>query len=83
MKLTKDELSKLQDQLPGLGADAAKSLPDGIEYSITLDKDQLPTLVETKVQGQSVKVTMSKWGEAVTIKAPPASEVGTFSMPAS
>jgi hypothetical protein len=82
VSLSKDEISKLQ-QLPGLGADAAKSLPDGIEYSITLDKDQLPTLVETQVQGQSVKVTMSKWGEAVSVKAPPASEVGTFSMPSS
>jgi hypothetical protein len=39
--------------------------------------------VETQVQGQSVKVTMSKWGEAVSVKAPPASEVGTFSMPSS
>ncbi len=81
VKLTKDELSKLQ--LPGVGADAGKSLPDGIEYSITLDKDQLPTLVETQVQGQSVKVTMSKWGEAVKIAAPPASQVGTFALPKS
>lgn len=83
VKLTQDELSKWQTKLPGMDAESLKSLPEGIQYSITLDKDQLPTLVETQVQGQSVKVTMGKWGEAVSIKAPPASEVGSFSMPAS
>lgn len=83
VRLTKDELSKLALQLPGVGADAAKNLPDGIEYTITLDKDQLPTVVETQVQGQSVKVTMSKWGEPVKITAPPAGQVGTLELPKS
>ncbi|CCH77346.1 conserved exported hypothetical protein [Nostocoides japonicum T1-X7] len=80
--LTKEQLQAQKDrEFPGLGGANANTLPDGVEYTITLDKDGLPRTMDTTVSGQHVTVTMSKWGEPVDISAPPAGEVGTFSMP--
>lgn len=84
VRLTKAQLeAQKNNSFPGLGDKAGSSFPDGIEYTITLDKDSLPVSTKTTVEGQVVTVTMSKWGEAVDISAPPAGEVGTLTMPSS
>jgi hypothetical protein len=83
IKLTKEQLAAQSGNLPGMDAETLKNLPNGLNYSITLDKESLPTLVETEVAGQKVAITMSKWGEGVKIAAPPASEIGTLQMPKS
>ncbi|MBT9256369.1 hypothetical protein KMZ32_17660 [Phycicoccus sp. MAQZ13P-2] len=84
--LTKEQLSamvKKQSGLPGLTEEALKQVPDGVTYDMTLDAEGLPVTVDMDMGGEKMSITYSKWGEPVTVEAPPASEVGTFEMPTS
>jgi hypothetical protein len=87
VKLTKEQLAAaVKEQtgaLPGVTEESLKQMPDGMSYDMTLDKDQLPVSITMDVSGQSMKMTYSKWGEPVDVKAPAASEVGTFELPTS
>lgn len=87
VKLTKEQLAaavkKQAAGLPGVTEESLKQMPDGMTYDMTFDKEQLPTQVAMDVSGQALKMVYSKWGQPVTIKAPAASEVGTFDFPTS
>ncbi|QIM20041.1 hypothetical protein G7075_00955 [Phycicoccus sp. HDW14] len=87
VKLTKEQLAaavkKQAAGVPGLTEESLKQMPDGMTYDLTFDKDQLPLTMSMDVSGQALKMTYSKWGEPVSIKAPAASEVGTFELPTS
>ncbi len=86
VKLTKEQLAagvKAQGAgIPGLTEKALEQLPDGVTYELALGDDLLPRSVQTDL-GNGEKMTMmyARWGEPVDVKAPAASEVGTFQMP--
>ncbi len=86
VKLTKEQLAagvKAQAAgIPGVTEEALKQLPDGVTYEMKLSDGYLPMTVETDL-GNGEKMTMiyARWGEPVDVKAPAASEVGTFQMP--
>lgn len=54
-----------------------------VKARYTLDAENRPTLMVVDVQGQSLKIAFGGWGTPVTIKAPPADQVGTFELPTS
>jgi hypothetical protein len=58
----------------GTSADTA-SLPKTVTYDMYVDKDNLLRKIEMSISGQEIVITVSKWGEPVEIKAPPASKV--------
>lgn len=86
VKLTKEQLAagvKAQAAgIPGITDKALEQLPDGVTYEMKLSDEYLPMTLQTDL-GKGDKMTMiySRWGEPVDIKAPAASEVGTFQMP--
>lgn len=75
------ELAKKQSGLPGADEQSLSSVPATVTYDMTLGKDGLPQKMDMKLGAESMTMTYSKWGQPVKIAAPPASEVGTFSMP--
>jgi hypothetical protein len=62
--------------LGGLAA-AAGNLPKSVTYDLYVDQDHLMRRVVMTVAKQTITMTVSKWGEPVDIKAPPASQVMT------
>ena len=56
------------------------TLPSGSEYQVWLDSKSRIRKVSVKAHGMESKMTMSKWGEPVTIEAPPVSEQTTMPM---
>ncbi|QKE83815.1 hypothetical protein [Arthrobacter sp. NEB 688] len=87
VKLTKDQLAQMVKKqaagIPGVTEEALKQMPDGVSYEMSFDAEGLPQTVTTDLAGQKLVMTYSKWGEPVTVQAPPASEVGTFELPTS
>lgn len=84
IKLTQEQLAAsvkaATKGLPGGLSDAAVArLADGLTYTMTVDAGYLPSEMVVDVPNGPVTVTYSKWGEPVTITAPAADEVGTFS----
>jgi hypothetical protein len=64
-----------------LGGDTAAPSTDPVKARLTLDGEDRPTSMVVDAQGQSVKISFGDWGKPVTIKAPPADQVGTFKLP--
>lgn len=87
VKLSKEQLAEMVKKqaasMPGVTEEALKQMPDGVSYEMSFDAEGLPQTVTTDLAGQKLVMTYSKWGEPVTVEAPPASEVGTFEMPTS
>lgn len=83
--LTKAQLAEMAKKqgAPGVSADDLGSLPAQISYEYTIGADKLPQKMTMDLSGQTMEMSFSKWGEPVSIAAPPASEVGTFAMPTS
>lgn len=85
--LTKAQLSEMVKKqtagLPGVTEEALKQMPNGVTYDMSVDAEGLPTTVAMDMGGEKISITYSKWGEPVSVKAPAASEVGTFEMPTS
>lgn len=84
--LTKQQLSDMVKKqaagLPGVTEEALKQMPEGVTYDMSVDAEGLPTTVAMDMGGDNnITITYSKWGEPVEVKAPAASEVGTFQMP--
>lgn len=77
------EMSKAQGGAPGVAGDSLDALPASVAYDYTIGTDKLPQKMTMAVGGQTMTMTFSKWGEPTSIVAPPASEVGTFTMPRS
>ncbi|PPK69848.1 hypothetical protein V5P93_006512 [Actinokineospora auranticolor] len=78
------QVSKLKDKAMGMSEDALSQLQaSGVKelpVDVWIDQDGLPVKyqVEMTIAGQKVKTvaTYKDWGKPVTIKAPPASQVG-------
>lgn len=87
VKLSKEQLAEMVKKqatsMPGVTDEALKQMPDGVSYEMSFDAEGLPQTVTTDLAGQKLVMKYSKWGEPVTVEAPPASEVGTFEMPTS
>lgn len=87
VKLSKEQLAEMVKKqatsMPGVTEEALKQMPDGVSYEMSFDAEGLPQTVTTDLAGQKLVMKYSKWGEPVTVEAPPASEVGTFEMPTS
>ncbi|MBM6400143.1 hypothetical protein [Phycicoccus sonneratiae] len=87
VKLSKEQLAAMVKKqaagLPGLTEEALKKVPDGVTYDMSVDAEGLPVTVAMDMGGEKMTITYSKWGEPVEVKAPAASEVGTFQMPTS
>ena len=68
-----------------LGGAAASAAPaaEPVQARYTLDAQDRPTVMSVEVQGQSLKITFGDWGTPVTIKVPPADQVGVFELPTS
>jgi hypothetical protein len=83
--LTKAQLTEMAKKqgAPGVSSGDLGSLPATITYYYTIGADKLPLKMTMNLSGQSMDMVFSKWGEPVSISAPPASEVGTFSLPSS
>lgn len=64
---------------------AATSAPatEPVTARYTLDGRDRPTKIAVEVEGQAITITFSDWGKGTDIKAPPASQVGTFQLPSS
>jgi len=61
-----------------LGITAAQTkLPKTITYDVYLDEDALLRRLSFKISGQALVMKASNWGEPVTIKVPPPSQVMT------
>jgi hypothetical protein len=54
---------------------AASDLPKTVTYTMYVDGDDLLRQVKMEISGQKVDMKVSKWGEPVEIKAPPASQI--------
>ncbi len=78
-----EEMSKSPGGAPGVSSDDLDALPATVTYDLTIGTDKLPQKMVMEVSGQKMEMAFSKWGEPVSITAPPASEVGTFTMPTS
>jgi hypothetical protein len=52
-----------------------------VKARYTLDAQGRPTTMVAQVQGQTVTISYGSWGKPVTIKAPPADQVGPFAYP--
>jgi hypothetical protein len=50
-------------------------MPKTLTYDMWLDSDDLLRRMQFELSGQKVDMTMSKWGEPVSIQAPPAAKV--------
>ncbi|GIL37411.1 hypothetical protein [Phycicoccus sp. DTK01] len=87
VKLSKEQLAEMVKKqaasMPGVTEEALKQMPDGVSYEMSFDAEGLPQTVTTDLAGQKLVMKYSKWGEPVTVEAPPASEVGSFEMPTS
>lgn len=59
---------------------SVQGAPD-LTMNITVDDKDLPVTSVVTTQGADVKVAYSDWGTPVTVQAPPADQVGTFSAP--
>ena len=58
-----------------MDAQDAQGLPRQVDYLLWVDDEMLMRQLEVTVQGSTVTMTMSEWGEPVNIKAPAASKV--------
>ncbi|MBO9520678.1 MAG: LppX_LprAFG lipoprotein [Nocardioidaceae bacterium] len=58
-----------------LGSTSTEDLPKTLTYTMYLDDDDLLRGADMSVAGQALKLRVSKWGEPVEIKAPPASQL--------
>lgn len=75
-------LEKQTEALPGISEKALEQIPaEGLTYTMSIDENALPVTFSMDIAGEQLEMTYSKWGEPVDIKAPAASEVGTFEMP--
>jgi len=54
---------------------AGGQLPEELTYDLWLDDDDLMRRVQYTMGGGGVTITMSDWGEPVTVKAPPRSDI--------
>jgi hypothetical protein len=83
--LTKAQLTEMAKKqgAPGVSSGDLGSLPAEITYDYTIGAYKLPQKMSMTLGGQAMDMVFSKWGESVSISAPPASEVGTFAMPTS
>jgi hypothetical protein len=54
---------------------AVPGVPATLTYDVWLDKSDLLRRMRFAVAGERTDLTMSKWGEPVTVQAPPASQV--------
>ena len=50
-------------------------VPEEMVMTMFIGEDNLPRRAITKVAGQSIQMDYSKWGEPVTIEAPPAGDI--------
>ena len=50
-------------------------MPENLTYDMWLDDRDLLCRMQFEVAGQTVDVSMSKWGEPVSVEAPPAGKV--------
>jgi hypothetical protein len=57
------------------GITTGMPVPKTVTYDLWLDHDDLMRRVQYSVQGGRILLTMSDWGEPVTVKAPPRSAV--------
>lgn len=66
-----------------LGEEGSTAVPSTapVKARYSLDAQGRPTTMVAQVQGQTVKITYGNWGKPVTIKAPPADQVGAFEFP--
>lgn len=53
----------------------AGSLPEELTYDLWLDEDDLMRRVQYTMAGGGVTISMSDWGEPVTVKAPPKADI--------
>jgi hypothetical protein len=54
-------------------------MPKVITYDVWVDAGSRPVKIASGLQGISIEMHFSRWGEPVHVVAPPASQVGTFS----
>jgi hypothetical protein len=54
---------------------AVPGMPKNLTYDMWLDDQDLLRRMQFEVAGQTVDMSMSKWGEPVSIEAPPAGKV--------
>ena len=68
-----------------LGGAGSKALPSAapVKARYSLDAQDRPTTMTVEVQGESITITFSGWGDKVDVVAPPADQVGTFKLPTS
>lgn len=50
-------------------------MPETLTYDLWLDSDDLLRRLRFELAGQKVEMTMSKWGEPVSVQAPPPAEL--------
>lgn len=68
------------DKFPGVTTAQLKAqLPDEITSQVWLDADNRPIKTRSAQSGMVSEMTFSRWGEKVTVKAPPAQQVMPFS----
>lgn len=58
-----------------LGGGSAAHVPATISYDLWLDAQQRPRQLRFALSGERALVQLTKWGEPVTVTAPPASQV--------
>ncbi|MGF2950331.1 LppX_LprAFG lipoprotein [Microbacterium alcoholitolerans] len=76
--LTLDTETLFAEQGTEIPADAG--IGDTLDYVIFVGSDDLPRRMVMDVAGSAVTMEFSKWGEAVTVEAPPADQI-TDEMP--
>ncbi|MGH3366227.1 MAG: LppX_LprAFG lipoprotein [Nocardioidaceae bacterium] len=60
----------------GLGGQVPPGqLPKTLEYDVWVDSDNLVRKLSTDVQGSSIDMTISEWGEPVDVAAPPSDQI--------
>lgn len=59
---------------------ALASMPKTMSYDVWVDGSSRPVEIKTTFSGSKLDLHFTDWGKAVTVKAPPASEVTTMSM---
>lgn len=66
------DTAKFGDVASGAGTEG---VPNEIVMTMFIGTDNLPRRVTTKFASQTIQMDYSKWGEPVTIEAPPASDI--------
>ena len=67
--------SAIAEQLGAAGAGAQAQVPEELVYTMWVGPDNLPRRISMDVAGTAMTLDYSKWGEDVSIEAPPADEV--------